>query len=151
MYFVQVLEHGIVNALVWLDLYKRTGGRWTPEEYDRYYDSRFGETLKELSSRLAKHGSIPTNLQDRLIEANKRRRVLAHHFFRESADAVALDQVDYLLKQLEEDRCFFQETDMLLQDFIEPVLQRVGFTKEVREHATQAYREEISKADSPVK
>ena len=45
MYFVQVLEHGIVNALVWLDLYKKTGGRWTAEEFDRYNESRFGDTL----------------------------------------------------------------------------------------------------------
>ncbi|TAL73903.1 MAG: hypothetical protein EPN56_02460 [Rhodanobacter sp.] len=151
MYFVQVLEHGIVNALVWLDLYKKTSGRWTPEEHDRYYDSRFAETLKELSNRLAKHSSIPSNLQDRLVEANKRRRVLAHHFFRESADAVALDQVEPLIKQLEDDRSFFQETDALLQEFMEPLLQRVGFTEEVREQAMRSYREEISKHGSQIK
>ena len=145
MYFVQVLEHGIVNALVWLDLFKKTGGRWTPEEYDKYYESRFSDTLRELSTKLAGHGHIPEDLKARLEESNHRRRHLAHHFFREACDAIALDRVDSLIEHLEDDRCFFQETDRMLDAFMEPVLTGVGLTKGVREKAMEEYRREIEK------
>lgn len=143
MYFVQVLEHGIVNALVWLDLFKKTGGRWTPEEYDKYYESRFSDTLRELSTKLARHGQIPEELKVRLEEANRRRRLLAHHFFRDACDAVALEQVSNVVDRLEDDRCFFQETDRMLDAFMEPIFASVGFSKEVRERAMEEYRREI--------
>ncbi|HET6804811.1 MAG TPA: hypothetical protein VFH59_05135 [Frateuria sp.] len=146
MYFVQVLEHGIVNALVWLDLHKKTGGRWTPEQYDSYYDARFSETLGELTKRLAKHGPIPEELSVRLAEANRRRRLLAHHFFREAADDVELGRVDRLIDGLESDRQFFQDTDRMLDAFVEPVLAQHGFTRQVREQALHDYQQSIRSA-----
>ncbi|MGN6237885.1 hypothetical protein [Dyella sp.] len=146
MYFVQVLEHGIVNALVWLDLHGKTGGRWSPEQYDAYYDARFSETLGELTKRLAKRGQIPDDLLARLNEANRRRRLLAHHFFREAADDVALEQVDRLIAGLEGDRQFFHDTDRMLEAFLEPVLTQHGFTREVRERAARDYRYSLSES-----
>jgi hypothetical protein len=144
MYFVQVLEHGIVNALVWLDLYKKTGGRWTAEEFDRYNESRFGDTLKELSKRLATFGAIPDELKADLDEANRRRRLLAHHFFRDAVDAMAADEIAEVLARLEDDRRFFKATDVMLDDFMEPLLERIGFTQDVRDRAMNDYFEELA-------
>ncbi|SFR85665.1 hypothetical protein SAMN05216570_0041 [Dyella sp. OK004] len=143
MYFVQLLEHGIVNALVWFDLFEKARGRWTPEEFDRYYDSRFSETLRELSKRLQKFAEIPEDLGARLDEANRRRRFLAHHFFRETAEAIDLDQIEQVIERLENDRRFFHETDRMLEALLEPIFERVGFTKEIRAKVEADYREEL--------
>jgi len=148
MYYVQVLEHGIVNALVWLDLYQKTGGRWTPEEFDRYYESRFGDTLRELSKRLASFGVITEELKERLDEANRRRRFLAHHFFRETIDAMVTGEVPAVLARLENDRRFFAQTDAMLDEIMEPLFERIGFTKEVRDRAADDYLDELSQRRS---
>lgn len=60
-----------------------------------------------MSTRLEKVAGISPELKSRLEEANQRRRYLAHHFFREEIDHVALGDVTALLRQLEQDRRFF--------------------------------------------
>lgn len=143
MYFAQVLEHAIANALLFLDLIPRTGGKWTPDEYDQFFDSHFDKTLGNLIRALKAVSFVPAELESALQEAKKRRSFLAHHFFRERIDAVHLDQYTKLIEELEGHRAFFELTDKALEEFIEPVMKRYGFTDERMEKALREYKEHL--------
>ena len=143
MYFAQVLEHGIVNALVFLDLIPRTSAKYTQEEHDAFYDGQFAKTLGNLIRALESVSTVPPDLEVALLQSKDRRAYLAHHFFREAADDVYLGKVDELLAQLEADRAFFQATDTQLQEFVLPVMRRHGFTEEAMERAMHEYAQHL--------
>ncbi|MBK5343445.1 hypothetical protein JFU48_18910 [Pseudomonas sp. TH49] len=48
MHMAQVLEHGIVNALFFLDFLPRKKTEWTDEEYEAFFDGNFLKTFGAL-------------------------------------------------------------------------------------------------------
>jgi len=147
MYFAQVLEHGIVNALVFFDLARRTNGNWTPEQHDEYYEARFSDTLRELFSRLAKNKTLPDGLAERLEECNQRRRLLAHHFFRDAVDDLERNKLPQILERLEDDRVFFHETDRAIDALVGPILARMGMTPERMEQEVARYKDTLASGE----
>lgn len=139
MYFAQVLEHGIANALMFLDLIPRTKARYTPAEHDAFFEGQFAKTLGNLIKSLKTVAELPDGLEAALLQSKERRAYLAHHFFRESTDDVHLGKYEQLLAQLEEHRAFFQDTDTKLQQFVKPVMLRYGFTEAWLEQAVRGY------------
>jgi hypothetical protein len=139
MYMVQVLEYGLVNALVWLDLHPRTLGHWTPEEFDAFYKARFAETLSILARHISRHAVISQDLKSRLGECDERRYFLAHHFFVETVDDVESGDAARFIERLIEDRDYFCETDRILDESMEPVLLKLGLTAEYRDEHFEAY------------
>lgn len=143
MYFAQVLEHGIANALMFLDLIPRTSAKYTPEDHDAFFEGQFAKTLGNLIRALKSVAVLPNDLETSLIQSKERRPYLAHHFFREAVDDVHLGRYDKLLLQLEEHRSFFQNTDAKLQEFVTPVMLRYGFTGDTLARAMQEYSEHL--------
>ncbi|MBB2496998.1 hypothetical protein [Aquipseudomonas ullengensis] len=143
MYFAQVLEHGIANALIFVDLIPRTNGKWTPEEYDTYFERSFEKTLGNLIKHLKSVTDIPDTLIALLEDSKNKRAFLAHHFFRERTDALHRHEYDEIIQELESTRLFFEATDKELQNFVEPLMQRYGFTDEEMEKALAGYKEHI--------
>ncbi|MCC4608556.1 hypothetical protein [Xanthomonas campestris] len=143
MYFAQVLEHGIANALMFLDLIPRTSSKYTPEEHDAFFEGQFAKTLGNLIRALKSVAVLPNDLENALVQSKERRSYLAHYFFREAVDDVHLGRYDKLLLELEEHRSFFQNTDAKLQEFVTPVMLRYGFTEKILSRAMQAYSEHL--------
>lgn len=146
MYFAQELEHGIANALMFLDLIPKTKARYTPADHDAFFEGQFSKTLGNLIKSLKAVAELPADLEDALLESKERRAYLAHHFFRESADDVHRGKYDKLLAQLEEHRAFFQDTDAKLEEFVKPVMLRYGFTEAWLEQAVQGYSQYLQRS-----
>jgi hypothetical protein len=143
MYFAQVLEHGIANALVFLDLIPQTRGKWTNEQYDKFLEISFAKTLGNLIRALKAVTSIPSELESSLQEAKNQRSFLAHHFFRERIEDIYQDQYK-IIQELEGYRALFESTDKQLQEFVSPIMKRFGFTEEYLERALNEYEQRLS-------
>lgn len=89
-FYAQVLEHGIVNALVISDLIPaqrhlaKSQGEWSGL-VDEFMDRHFERPLGKLIGSLRAVTTVPSDLDARLREALESRNWLAHHFFRERA------------------------------------------------------------------
>src|SRR4051812_42107421 len=88
VYMAQVLEHGIVNALVLSDLLPRKYGKVPSREdlaaeVDKYMDDNFKDTLNKLIKSLKKVKTLPPELELHLDDSLKKRNFLIHHYFRE--------------------------------------------------------------------
>ena len=145
MYFAQVLEHGIANALMFLDLIPKSKAGYTPEEHDAFFEGQFAKTLGNLIKSLKAVAELPDDLEAALLKSKERRAYLAHHFFRDAADDVHLSNYEKLLLQLEEHRAFFQNTDTKLQAFVEPVMVRYGFTNTLLDQIVNEYAMHIQR------
>ncbi|MGB3746574.1 MAG: hypothetical protein WA961_00110 [Rhodanobacter sp.] len=143
MYFAQVLEHGIANTLMYLDLIPKSGARYTPAEHDSFFEGQFAKTLGNLIKSLKAVTELPKDLEAALLQSKERRAYLAHHFFRETTDDLHRGKYEMLLAQLEEHRAFFQNTDSKLQEFVKPVMLRYGFTEAWLERAVQEYSRHV--------
>ena len=137
MYFAQVLEHGIVNALVSLDLIpNRRKHAPTPEEWSatvdsfmsRHFEKTMGRMLRELRSVTL----VPSDLEDLLRDALRRRNRLAHDFFREHAeDLITSSGRSAMLAGVDECRAVFEAADRRLDEVVAPMRRAVGLTDEV--------------------
>lgn len=143
MYFAQVLEHGIANALGFLDLIPRTGAQYTPEEHDAYFEDKFAKTLGNLIRKLEAVTTLPDDLKSDLLESKRRRDLLAHRFFRLAADDIQLGRYQLHFDALEDHRAFFHATDRKLDAFVAPVMERYGLTKERLSQVMQEYEAQL--------
>ena len=147
MYLAQVLEHGIVNALVYTDLIPRrakdieSSEQWV-REFDDFMNGQFEHTLGKLIKVLTKHVPAPRSLEGDLRKALKKRNFLAHGFFREYSEAfMSFDGRNKMLMELEGAQSTFSEVDEKLEAVIRPYRIKVGFTDE---HLQKEYEELLS-------
>ena len=130
LYLAQCLEHGIVNALLRLDLPSaariRTGDdppRTRDEAYeifDTYQAEQFEKTMGNLIKQLQTVAPLPDHVVTTIINSKKRRDLLAHRFFRErAAEFVTFDGRDAMLEELMRDQRLFEEADAALSAHLE--------------------------------
>src|SRR6266404_1191137 len=78
LYLAQCLEHGLANALVYIDLIPRksqavrTREEWTAE-FDSFLGRSFEQTLGRLIRTLGEATAVPAELQGRLTSALRQR------------------------------------------------------------------------------
>jgi hypothetical protein len=89
MFKAQVLEHGIVNAMVVARMPERA--RITRSEIDAFMDGQFENTLGQLLRELKKYVAMPGDLAEVRGEALTKRNWLAHNYFRERATEFVTD------------------------------------------------------------
>lgn len=142
MHMSQVLEHGIVNALFFLDFLPRKG-EWTDEEYEGFFEVNFSKTFGKLVHSLKKITTVPADLESLIHRSNKRRNHLAHTFFRESMDVLYAGGFDEIVTALNEDIELFSETDKRLTALLEPVWLQAGWTMERIEAEAAQYKAEL--------
>jgi len=150
LYLAQCLEHGLANALVYVDLIPRkaravrTREEWTAE-FDSFMGRSFGQTLGRLIRDLRETTAVPPGLEDKLTHALWRRNLLAHHFFRERADEfMSARGRNSMIRELEEAQTLFQAADDLLDRTIKPVREKHGFTDDRLE---KFYTDYVSKIE----
>lgn len=142
-YHAQVLEHGIVNALVVLDLipsrlhlaHSRTEWEVAVDEFtERHFEQTMGRLLRNLRSVTV----APSDLEGLLRDALKKRNWLAHDFFRERAsEFLTPNGREQMLTEVDECRSLFEAADAALEDIVAPLRRTAGITDEMIERALQ--------------
>ena len=139
LYHAQVLEHGLVNALVILDLIpsQRTLARSQHEwgaSVDTFMDRHFETTMGRMMGRLRSVFDVPDDFESLLRDALRKRNWLAHDFFRERADELLTSAGrDQMLDEVDQCSACFQAADKQLGEIIRPLRQKAGITDEMLE------------------
>jgi hypothetical protein len=137
VYQAQCLEHGLVNALVFLDLIpnKRSVAKSASEWatlVDSFMEARFELTLGKMIRALKDITVVPVELQDHLASVLSKRNWLAHHYFRERAEAFLTQSGRVaMVAELEQMQAAFSQADDALEATIRPARERIGLTDEV--------------------
>ncbi|MFI5022839.1 MAG: hypothetical protein ACHQRJ_14465 [Alphaproteobacteria bacterium] len=149
-----VLEHGVANALLVLELLEGRGGAKTRKDWealvDKHFEDSFAKTLGKLIDRLARHharspalAAIVPDLKSCVTERN----FLAHHFWREHAvHWFAPKGRASMIHRLEAARDLFTETDKKLSAAIQPISYRHGITADVKRYELELIKREASRA-----
>lgn len=150
VYLGQVLEHGVVNALLVVDLAPRATEVATKETWgdavDAFFADRFQETLGRLVKRLKQFSAVPPSLEATLEEALCERNRLVHHFFRDHAENFMSESGRYrMLAELEWSRALFQNADEALDEVVRPIRTRYGYTDE---RLAEAYQIVLQRAEN---
>lgn len=135
MYQVQVLEHGIVNAIVALTLFKERASYSTKERWWEAIDERFqqelGQTFGNLLKRLILIPEVSETLVEHLRAAKEPRDILAHRFFRLHADDFMHGAGRRKMIAWCEDQIItFRKLDDQLEQLYSDSLEAAGVTKE---------------------
>lgn len=146
MYMAQVLEHGMVNALLVLRLLptmREHADRTSWDEaFDRFYDAELAKTFGNIV-RALESAAIPPDMLDRLRAAKVHRDRLAHRFFREhDLDFMTRAGRTKMIAECEDLVELFGSLDKDLDALVAPERTRVGITPEwIEEHVELMERE----------
>lgn len=122
MYQGQVLEHEIVNLIVWSGV--NTGTYSNRQEFDIANVEMFKKTMGTLKKVLMAHRIDLGYLEDELVKAVRLRNFLAHNYFRERASALMdEDGRDRMIAELDQAVEFFGHVDAQLTPFTNKILE----------------------------
>lgn len=143
IYYAQVLEHGLVNALVILDLIPsrrhlaRSSEEWGAA-VDAFMDRHFEATMGRMMKNLRDVSQVGADLEHLMRDALQKRNWLAHDFFRErAAEFMSQTGREQMLREVDECRDLFQTADQRLESIVAPLRDKAGITEELLE---QEYR-----------
>ena len=143
IYLAQVLEHGLVIALVYADLMPNRKPHHTRADFDLFMDKHFETTMGRMIQNFKKHVAVPTEFEQLLLDARTKRNFLAHHYFRERADDFMKEAGrEKMILELKTAQELFERTDDTLSEVVRPLREKLGFTDEKVE---ASYREYIAK------
>lgn len=139
MYYAQVLEHGLVNALTILYLIPsrrhlaRSRDDWGVT-VDAFMDRHFEATMGRLLRALREVTAVPADVDSLLQDALERRNWLAHDFFRKPAvEFMSHSGREQMLCEVDECRARFEAADMCLEHIVGPLRRKAGITDEILE------------------
>jgi hypothetical protein len=140
IYASQVLEHGIVNLVVWSGL--RDGRYRVYEETEAANTELFRQTLGSVKKILLSRRPDIGHLDELLLRAVRLRNFLAHEYFRQRA-AVFLTEAgkNQMIEELTKATAFFEDVDAKLSPLTRQIIEVMGITKhmpEALEDARQA-------------
>jgi len=136
LYLTQVLEHGLVNALVFIDLLPSRAGNPVPRkqweaEFDSFLERNFETTLGKMIRSLKAVSQIPGDLESTLADALTKRNFLAHHFFRERSDEfMSQEGREKMIAELQDAQALFEAADAKLAEATKSAREKYGFTDE---------------------
>lgn len=148
IYQAQCLEHGLVNALVFIDhipnnrKHATSATEWS-DSVDSFMESKFELTLGRMIRELSSVTKIEPGLQNLLSLALKRRNWLAHGYFKDRAeDFLTLKGRAKMLAELQESQELLADADSALEQAVKPAMKRIGLTDEVLAAAYKTLRVE---------
>lgn len=86
LYQAQVIEHGLVNAILVVRLAEDSDFASSFSDGDHFFAEHFQRTMGQLMKRLRKHLTIDATFDHRLDDLLRRRNFVIHNFFRERAE-----------------------------------------------------------------
>ncbi len=129
VYMAQVLEHGLVNAMLVASI--AGGRRLSPSDVDAFMDKKFELTLGRLIRDLRVHITVDDSLAQLLADALGKRNWLAHAYFRERAEAFMTETGRLaMIAELQAARDCFKVADDKLDEIVRPLRDRLGMTEE---------------------
>ena len=137
IYCAQVLEHGLVNALVAFSLISSNRHNYSSaadwaKAVDSFMDKRFEYPIGQLITTFRKTTPVPDDLESILLAAQKRRNFLVHNYFRERAtEMVSASGRDAMIEELQDYRETLSLADAKLESFVAPMFQKYGITEEM--------------------
>jgi len=137
IYEAQVLEHGIVNSLVYCDLIpSKAKAVNTKEEwaslFDAFMDSHFETTLGRMIKALKTVFPITLELEENLSESLKLKNWLVHHYFKDRVHLfLSFAGRNEMILELSRANDLFEKTDRELVTLIKPIRQRYGFRDDI--------------------
>ena len=148
VYLAQVLEHGLVNAMVYLDLFPsngrkvRTPAEWA-ERVDSFMDGHFENTLGRMVKNLRTVTQVPDDLENLLSQSLKKRNWLVHEYFRvKAADFMSASGRDLMIAELEQAQGLFAAADRRLEAVVKPIREKYGHTDELLALELERMKEE---------
>lgn len=129
MYLVQAFENEVANANSCIDLAPGHPRTLVEEIDEPPSDEPFTAGLHNLVQRLSGLTFVPATLISMLDQARSRRDFLIKRFFRDRAESFYLGRSEELLEELEAHGKFFHGAEKSLQDFMCPLMLKLGFTK----------------------
>jgi hypothetical protein len=129
VYMAQVLEHGLVNAMLVASL--AGGKRLSHADIDAFMDKKFELTLGRLIRDLRAHITVEDSLAQLLGAALEKRNWLAHGYFRERAEVFMSEAGRAsMIAELQATRVCFKAADERLDQVVRPLSDRIGLTQE---------------------
>ena len=133
MFSAQVLEHGMVNALLVLKLMpsmKSYADRSSWDEaFDRFYDFELAKTFGNMVRTLEQTGAFSAELIERLRAAKTGRDHLAHRFFRDrDLEFMTREGRTRMILECEGLIELFQFLDSEVEAIVSPERARFGIT-----------------------
>lgn len=154
MFLAQVLEHGLVNALVFVELLPTRAGSPVPRkqweaEFESFFERNFETTLGKMIRNLKAATTIPSDLETILTAALTKRNFLAHNYFRER-DAAFITEAgrEKMIEELQEAQALFSEADNRLTEATKAAREKFGFTDE---YLNQMFEDYLSKVKTGTK
>jgi hypothetical protein len=150
IYQAQVLEHGIVNALVYCDLIPNKAKTVKSKEewaalFDTFMDGHFEKTLGKMIRTLKTTFPITAELESTLAESLKLRNFLAHHYFKDRIHLfLSHEGREQMIGELSRAHEQFENTDSELEILIKPIREKHGFTDKVLKMAYDDFLNENS-------
>jgi hypothetical protein len=136
MYFAQVLEHGIANTMMCAELLPRRDGKPVPKkaweaEFDAFMNEQYQQTLGRLIRALKNATSVPPDLEGILTAALEKRNYLAHHYFRERAEAfMSWKGREKMIEELQGAQKLFDDADARITAVERQLREKYGLTNE---------------------
>jgi uncharacterized protein with HEPN domain len=146
MYYAQVLEHGLVNLVVAVEI-----GRAIKTELERHalYEELFAKPMGEHVKRVLKEVRLTDAQVLRLGKARAARNFLAHHYFRERAgEFLTVAGRNKLIRELDELCAEFEAVDEELEAITLPLLAKWGVTEDRIEAEANRLRAEFGDESS---
>jgi hypothetical protein len=132
IYSSQVLEHGIVNLVVWSGL--RDGRYRVYEETDAANIDLFRKTMGSVKKILLSRRPDVGHLDNLLIQAVRLRNFLAHEYFRQRAAAfLTHDGKEQMIEELKKATEFFEDVDAKLEPLTMQIIEATGVDKHMPE------------------
>ena len=145
LYLAQVLEHGLVIALVYADMIPNRKPNQTRADFDLFLDKHFETTMGKMIQHLKKHVAVPIEFEQLLLDARTKRNFLAHHYFRERADDFMKEAGrEKMILELKAAQNLFEQTDDTLSEVVRPLRIKLGFTDEMVEASNREYIAKIN-------
>jgi hypothetical protein len=142
MYMAQVLEHGMVNAVIIMRILGTRGSHPDEENwqaaFDAAYEAGLAKTYGNMLRQLETLDGFPPDLLARLRAAKEDRDVLAHRFFRQNDVAFLNPRGRTAMIAWCEDRVeLFKVLSDEVDAFLEPIQESHGISKEWIEQAQE--------------
>src|SRR5262245_53026084 len=132
IYSSQVLEHGIVNLVVWSGL--RDGSYRAYEETETANAELFRQTLGSVKKILLSRRPDIGHLDELLLRAVRLRNFLAHEYFRQRAAAfLTEDGKNQMIEELKKATVFFEGVDARLEPLTMQIIETIGVDKRMPE------------------
>ncbi|MFN3774964.1 hypothetical protein [Sphingomonas parapaucimobilis] len=136
MFMAQVLEHGMVNAMIVVQLLPaRSNFRGHAEwfsAFDKFHDAEFSKTFGNMIRALERIDKFPADFIARLQSAKLGRDHLAHRFFRENSEKF-FNQAGRLEMIVECEKWIniFQSADRDLDAIVGPLRLQFGISNDL--------------------